>query len=51
MTGPPLTRPIRVVVILGVAVALSYLFACDVTSPNVHPAPLVEHDSTTVERL
>lgn len=30
-------RPIRVVVILGAAVALCYLFACDAT-PNVYPA-------------
>lgn len=43
-------RPIRVVVILGAAVALWYLFGCaDPTGPNIHPAPFVEQDSTVLE--
>lgn len=45
-----MTRPIRVIAILGAAAALWYLFGCaDPTAPNIHPAPLTEQDSTVIE--
>ena len=43
-------RPVRLVVGIVGAVALWYLFGCgDPVSPNIHPAPLVEWDSTVIE--